>query len=182
MNTIEQKTKSYGMRGLSVSELVEAFSSECKTILGREIRLARECLEPYYQQIWGIKLNHEYDDWTKVFLQQIVNMYYEKDLARLKKLENTKKAIKSMDNNTGISLDYIARAKEVPIEGLYTWEKRKGQMVSCAFHPDQTPSMKINKNNTAKCFSCGFFGDGISFVKKLHNLNFIDAVKYLNKK
>lgn len=74
----------------------------------------------------------------------------------------------------------IEKAKNVRIEGLYDWNKKRGRMVSCPFHEDKTPSAKINDNNTYKCFSCGVFLDSIGFVQKLNNLSFIEAVKYLN--
>ncbi|MDR1773733.1 MAG: DNA primase [Clostridioides sp.] len=53
----------------------------------------------------------------------------------------------------------------------------------CPFHSEKTPSFHIN---TAKqyyrCFGCGEGGDVISFVMKMENLEFLDAVKLLAKK
>jgi len=74
----------------------------------------------------------------------------------------------------------IEKAKAVPISTLYDWIIKKN-MVSCPFHTDKTPSMKLNKNNTVKCFSCGFFGDGISLIMRLDQKTFKEAVEYLNK-
>ena len=50
----------------------------------------------------------------------------------------------------------------------------------CPFHADKHPSMKINRDTqTFHCFSCGAHGDVIDFIRKFHNLNFKDALKYL---
>ena len=50
----------------------------------------------------------------------------------------------------------------------------------CPFHADKHPSMKINRDTqTFHCFSCGAHGDVIDFIQKFHNLNFKDALKYL---
>lgn len=63
--------------------------------------------------------------------------------------------------------------------------KRKGRTLclSCPFHEDKTPSLKINPDKqTFYCFSCNSGGDSITFVQKLHGLSFKDALKYLNIK
>ena len=50
----------------------------------------------------------------------------------------------------------------------------------CPFHADKHPSFKINRaRQTFHCFSCGGHGDVIDFIQRLHNLNFKDALKYL---
>jgi len=61
--------------------------------------------------------------------------------------------------------------------------KRKGRALwlSCPFHEDKTPSLKINPDKqTFYCFSCNNAGDSISFIQKLHSLSFKDACRYLN--
>lgn len=63
--------------------------------------------------------------------------------------------------------------------------KRKGRAfwLSCPFHEDRTPSMKIDPNRqTFFCFSCQSGGDSIRFIEKLHGLTFKEACKYLNLK
>lgn len=60
--------------------------------------------------------------------------------------------------------------------------KRDGKLFvgTCPFHADSTPSMKIFPNNNSfYCFGCHVGGDAISFIQKLHGMNFIDACKYL---
>ncbi len=61
--------------------------------------------------------------------------------------------------------------------------KRKGHALwlSCPFHEDKTPSLKINPDKqTFYCFSCNSGGDSITFIQKLHGLSFKDALQYLN--
>ncbi|MDR5657998.1 DNA primase [Serpentinicella sp. ANB-PHB4] len=50
----------------------------------------------------------------------------------------------------------------------------------CPFHSEKTPSFVVNKEKQIyKCFGCGEGGDAISFIMKIENLDFIEAVKYL---
>ncbi|GJD08023.1 DNA primase [Galdieria sulphuraria] len=51
---------------------------------------------------------------------------------------------------------------------------------SCPFHNDENPSFSINNEKKLfHCFACGAAGDIISFVMRLENLTFTDAVKKL---
>lgn len=50
----------------------------------------------------------------------------------------------------------------------------------CPFHNENTPSFIVNpQRNIFKCFGCGEGGDSISFLMKIENLNFTDAVEKL---
>jgi DNA primase len=68
-------------------------------------------------------------------------------------------------------------------EGFEPKQKGRAFWLSCPFHEDKTPSMKIGPDRqTFYCFSCQSGGDVIAFVQKLHGLAFKDALKYLNLK
>lgn len=50
----------------------------------------------------------------------------------------------------------------------------------CPFHNEKTPSFHVSTSKQIyKCFGCGEGGDVISFIMKVENLEFIDAVKFL---
>ncbi len=50
----------------------------------------------------------------------------------------------------------------------------------CPFHNEKTPSFHISTaKQIYKCFGCGEGGDVISFIMKVENLDFMDAVKFL---
>ena len=50
----------------------------------------------------------------------------------------------------------------------------------CPFHGEKTPSFNIyTENGSFYCFGCGVGGDVISFVMKIENLDYVDAVKFL---
>lgn len=52
----------------------------------------------------------------------------------------------------------------------------------CPFHNEKTPSFTVSKSKRLfHCFGCGEGGDAISFIMKIENLSFIDAVKFLAK-
>lgn len=61
--------------------------------------------------------------------------------------------------------------------------KRKGKAfwLSCPFHEEKTPSLKIDPaRQTFFCFGCQTGGDSITFIQKLYGLSFKDACKHLN--
>ena len=50
----------------------------------------------------------------------------------------------------------------------------------CPFHGEKTPSFNIyTENGSFYCFGCGVGGDIISFVMKIENLDYMEAVKFL---
>lgn len=60
--------------------------------------------------------------------------------------------------------------------------KRRGRNLVglCPFHNEKTPSFTVYpENNSFYCFGCGAGGDVITFVKRIENLDYIDAVKFL---
>lgn len=86
--------------------------------------------------------------------------------------------------NTITDMD-IQRAREVDADWFIREAELNYKKVGrCPFHSDKTPSltlMRSKKTNNfyLKCFPCSEAFDSISFVMKKHNLNFIDAVKYI---
>ena len=55
---------------------------------------------------------------------------------------------------------------------------RKG-FICCPFHNEKTPSMRIYDKDY-HCFGCGEHGDVITFVQKLFNLSFQEALKKID--
>lgn len=50
----------------------------------------------------------------------------------------------------------------------------------CPFHNEKTPSFTVyNDTQSFYCFGCGAGGDAIGFIRKIENLDYIDAVKLL---
>ena len=50
----------------------------------------------------------------------------------------------------------------------------------CPFHSEKTPSFTIYpENGSFFCFGCGVGGDVITFIRRIENLDYIDAVKFL---
>lgn len=68
------------------------------------------------------------------------------------------------------------------VASSYVNLKRKGRnMVGlCPLHGEKTPSFNIyTENGSFYCFGCGAGGDVITFIMKIENLDYIDAVKFL---
>ncbi len=50
----------------------------------------------------------------------------------------------------------------------------------CPFHNEKTPSFTVyNDTQSFYCFGCGAGGDAITFIKKIENFDYVDAVKLL---
>ena len=50
----------------------------------------------------------------------------------------------------------------------------------CPFHNEKTPSFVVYpETQSYYCFGCGAAGDAINFVRKYHNLSYVEAVKQL---
>ncbi len=68
------------------------------------------------------------------------------------------------------------------VVSLYVSLKRAGRLYSgrCPFHNEKTPSFYVYPDTQSfYCFGCGCGGEVITFIKKIENLDYIDAVKLL---
>ena len=85
-----------------------------------------------------------------------------------------------------LSDDFISEVKYrndlTELASSYMQLKRRGRnMVGlCPFHGEKTPSFNIyTENGSFYCFGCGTGGDVITFVMKIENLDYMEAVKFL---
>lgn len=66
--------------------------------------------------------------------------------------------------------------------GSYVQLKRKGRLYGglCPFHSEKSPSFYVYPDTQSfYCFGCGAGGDVITFIKKINNVDYIEAVKFL---
>lgn len=70
------------------------------------------------------------------------------------------------------------------ISGYVPLKKRGSNYFGlCPFHHEKTPSFSVNpKGNFYHCFGCGESGDVITFLMKIENLDFKEAVLELAKR
>ena len=85
-----------------------------------------------------------------------------------------------------LSDDFISEVKYrndlSEIAASYMQLKRRGRNLVglCPFHGEKTPSFNIyTENGSFYCFGCGVGGDVISFIMKIENLDYLEAVKFL---
>ena len=67
----------------------------------------------------------------------------------------------------------------------YVVVKKHGRNLTglCPFHNEKTPSFTVfPATQSFHCFGCGEGGDAISFVKKIENLEYIEALKLLSER
>jgi len=83
--------------------------------------------------------------------------------------------------------DVIREVREandiVDVIGSYITLNRKGSknyFGLCPFHNEKTPSFSVNESEQYfHCFGCHESGNVITFVMKMENMNFIEAMQYL---
>ena len=85
-----------------------------------------------------------------------------------------------------LSDDFISEVKYRndlgELAASYMQLKRRGRNLVglCPFHGEKTPSFNIyTENGSFYCFGCGTGGDVITFVMKIENLDYLEAVKFL---
>ncbi len=89
----------------------------------------------------------------------------------------------------GFSEEDIRKVREAnDLVGLFserTEVKQRGRdfWCCCPFHQEKTPSCKIDPvSQTWHCFGCGEGGDAISYIRKLDDVGFVDAVRFLARR
>ena len=75
-----------------------------------------------------------------------------------------------------------ARVSIEDVVSPYVTLKRRGRTLVglCPFHNEKTPSFTVYpEDNSFYCFGCGAGGDVISFVERMENLDYMEAVRLL---
>lgn len=78
--------------------------------------------------------------------------------------------------------EILARTDMVSLVSSYVSLKRAGSNMSglCPFHSERSPSFTVfPADNSFYCFGCGVGGNAITFVRRIENLDFSDAVTFL---
>ena len=74
------------------------------------------------------------------------------------------------------TISYL-EAQGITLKGTGAWRD-----ALCVFHPDKTPSLRINiERGSYRCMACGARGgDVLAFHMHRHGLGFVEAAKQLN--
>jgi DNA primase len=75
-----------------------------------------------------------------------------------------------------------ARSDLAEIASNYVSLKRSGKNLVglCPFHSEKSPSFNIYpENGSFYCFGCGAGGDVITFVRRIENLDYMEAIRFL---
>lgn len=91
--------------------------------------------------------------------------------------------MKKIDNATVQRILDAADIVEV-VSDFVSLKRRGANYVGlCPFHNDRSPSFYVSKSKgMCKCFSCGEGGSPVSFIMKLEQLSFTEALRYLARK
>lgn len=93
----------------------------------------------------------------------------------------------SSASSGGVTQYDIERARRAPCQNLLNHREcrvsGKNIRFLCPFHSDHHPSFSINTElNRWKCWSqCGISGNSIDLYIRLHNVDFVTAVRALNR-
>ena len=81
--------------------------------------------------------------------------------------------------------DILSQVDIVDVVSSYVNLKKSGRnyIGLCPFHSEKTPSFVVSEEKQIfKCFGCGKWGNVITFVKEIENLDFYDTLKVLAQK
>lgn len=81
--------------------------------------------------------------------------------------------------------EVLERADIVSVVEGYVKLRRSGRnyVALCPFHKEKTPSFTVSREKGLfHCFGCGVGGNVVSFLMKLENLTFVDAIETLAKR
>ena len=131
------------------------------------------------------------DDFSKWFYTECVKQTEcpvireaNKQISRLKRMLISICGVK-IEGHIGESEIETARAisiKDIIEQTVKLKQCGKNYMGLCPFHKEKNPSFYVYpETNSWYCFSCNNGGDSISFVEKLYGIDFLEAVKFLNK-
>lgn len=88
-----------------------------------------------------------------------------------------------IDEQTKQLIIDTARIDDVVQDFVHLRRKGSGFVGLCPFHKDRHPSFIVTPSkNICKCFACGAGGTPVSFIMKIQNCSFVEALRYLAQK
>ncbi len=114
------------------------------------------------------------------WFQEISKSRLKKYIEEYNKITRQIEFLKNPNLNSSITPEMIEFARDYPIEELDELITVKNGKAYCPFHDDKKPSMSVT-GNLFHCFGCGEKGNTITFVMKMTGLDFVGAVKYINR-
>lgn len=88
-----------------------------------------------------------------------------------------------IDEQTKQLIIDTARIDDVVQDFVHLRRKGSGFVGLCPFHKDRHPSFIVTPSkNICKCFACGAGGTPVSFIMKILNCSFVEALRYLAQK
>lgn len=143
----------------------------------QKIKILNKQLDDLFYQYRKDRTNPQYNDMTRYFIEFNYNNAREEILKQINKIKRRMNPNPKGD----ITEDDVRSAKLHPVNLLIEFNRAGFALCIAPAHDDRRPSMHWNKkNNTVKCFSCGWGGDSIDILMiQNQNITFIEAVKIL---
>ena len=180
-------------RFYSLTELF-SFFPEVKKLIPEKMKELSSSLRATRKEIFealaSIKYDKNLDETGRMLCQEWVKATLGVKIENLQKQIQTFRVLyyftvpKAKQEKERITDWQIEEASKFPIDRLITDQplRRSGSrfFIKCPFHEEKTPSFCIYPEGKGfYCYGCGEGGNTISFVMKLYQYSFIEAVKFL---
>ena len=159
---------------IRLDEITKKFREQEAELLSNKIPIDLNL--PYLVAQFGFEKEKFYIQKWLEYWKNLVSLRERVDTRRVKNWGGFK-------DKAFVNLD-IELAKSYPIEDLYQGKLRQvsGKLQGlCPFHEEKTPSFFIFPDNHFYCFGCQEHGSAIDFLMKTKNLDFVSAVKELQR-
>jgi len=181
---LDREEKAYNKLQIKLRKDLQEFEQEIYKEFPEEIvQFKKNRIDDLEEKIG--RLTDEYSQIVSLKMPKIIRSWFisqtrlKEMILEVKKCESDIRKIQITDSihKGKLTQQEIDRAKEYPFENLI--ELHKGKAL-CPFHEEKTPSFSINKKeNYGHCFGCGKGVDTIQFVMETRNMDFVQAVKFL---
>lgn len=153
-------------------------------VADRRVEYLREKVAPLNKEIefWEIK-KKLYGGWFGKCIGNVCINKFEKQKKKLEKEISLYLNPVRIEYKENINDDDIEKARTADCGQFLDVRKVSGNRswAICPLHNDKHPSLLCYPDgNGWYCFSCNVGGDAITLVEKLYNLNFWEAVKFIN--
>jgi len=154
---------------------------ESTDVISKDLQLIGEKVkDEFSQQFWK--------EWVKYSQVSLLNEV-DKQLSRFYRLQWVSQERKNYKRSKShISEEDIQQARKASIEDIaipHLEQVRKvgeNYIALCPFHQEKRPSFYLYiGSNSYHCYGCGAHGDVINLIMELHNLTFLQAVRFLKR-
>lgn len=136
-----------------------------------------------YEIQWWDMLSRIYGGWFRQVIREVLAKPMRKEQTKIKREMDLYRKPVAINYDKPITESDIQQANNIDCAEILKATKKVGRnkLALCLFHDDSRPSLHLYPDHY-HCYSCGAHGTAVNLVMKLHNLTFIEAVRFLINK